>query len=41
MTPHECASLLAANQTVASLKRLFPGAELIDLHPNEPGKGDA
>ena len=41
MTPHECASLLASQQTVASLKRLFPGAELIDLYPNEPGKGDA
>ena len=41
LTPHECASLLASQQTVASLKRLFPGAELFDLYPHEPGKGDA
>ena len=41
MTPHEAATLLASHQTVASLKRLFPGAELLDLAPHEPGKGDA
>jgi hypothetical protein len=41
MTPHECASLLASQQVVASLKGLFPGAELIDLYPNEPAKEDA
>jgi hypothetical protein len=41
MTPHECASLLASHQTVASLKRLFPDSELLDLYPNEPAKEDA
>lgn len=41
MTPHECASLLASQQVVASLKELFPGAELIDLYPHEPAKEDA
>ena len=40
LTPHEVATLLASHQVAASLKRLFPGAELLDLHPDEPVKGD-
>lgn len=36
LTPHEVATLLASTQVIASLKNLFPGAELIDLYPSEP-----
>jgi hypothetical protein len=36
LTPAEVATLLSSTQTIASMKRLFPGAELIDLYPAEP-----
>ena len=36
LTPHEVATLMGSAQTLASLKGLFPGAELIDLYPTEP-----
>lgn len=41
LTPHEVATLLGSQQALASLKNIFPGAELIDLYPGEPAKEDA
>jgi hypothetical protein len=40
VTPDECATLLAAQQAVASIKGWFPGAELLDLYPTEPAKAE-
>jgi hypothetical protein len=43
ITPDEVAALLAnveAFKPVAAIKRLFPGAEILDLRPGDP-KGDA
>lgn len=34
LTPSEVAVLLASTQVVTSLKRLFPGAELLEIRPS-------
>jgi hypothetical protein len=36
LTPAEVATMLAGAQALASVKALFPGAEIIDLYPTEP-----
>lgn len=41
ITPDEVAALMAGIEgfkQIASIKKLFPGAEIIDLHPGEPAK---
>lgn len=43
LTPDEIATLFAGIEgfkTIAAVKQHFPGAEIIDLHPNEPAKAD-
>jgi hypothetical protein len=43
ITPDEVAAVLAnveAFKPVTAIKRLFPGAEMLDVHPGEPAKGD-
>jgi hypothetical protein len=43
ITPDEVAGILAnieAFKPIAAIKRLFPGAEMLDLHPREPAQGD-
>lgn len=35
LTPSEVATLLASSQVITSLKRLFPGAELIEIRPSK------
>ena len=43
ITPDEVAAVIAnveAFKPIAVIKRLFPGAEMLDLHPGEPAKGD-
>lgn len=43
-TPDELAAIMAGLESfkaLASMKRLFPGAELLDLHPSEPAKFDS
>lgn len=35
VTPDEVATLLSAQQGIASIKGAFPGAQLIDLYPEE------
>jgi hypothetical protein len=42
-TPDEVAAILAnleALKPIVAIKQLFPGAEILDLHPGEPAKGD-
>ena len=43
ITPDEVAVLLVhveAFKPIAAVKRLFPGAEIVDLHTGDPAKGD-
>lgn len=44
ITPDEVAKLMASVEQfkfVGAVKQLFPGAEVIDRYPDEPGKADA
>jgi hypothetical protein len=44
ITPDEVAAIIAnieAFKPIAAIKRIFPGAEILDLHPGEPAKQDA
>jgi hypothetical protein len=44
VTPDELAAILAGLESfkaLASIKRMFPGAEIVDRFPNEPAKEDA
>lgn len=44
ITPDEVAALMAGIEgfkQIASIKRLFPGAEIIDMHPGEAAKFDS
>jgi hypothetical protein len=44
ITPDEVAAIMAnleAFKPIAAIKRLFPGAELLDVRPGEPAKEDA
>jgi hypothetical protein len=44
ITPDEVAAIVAnieAFKPIATIKRLFPGAEILDFHPGEPAKEDA
>lgn len=44
VTPDEVAAVfsgLEGFKALASIKRLFPGAEIIDVRPGEPAKGDS
>ena len=43
VTPDEVATIVAhleAFKPITLIKQLFPGAEILDLHPGEPAKGD-
>lgn len=40
MTPDEVAKLVSGSQTLASIKSIFPDAEVVDVFPNEVAKGD-
>lgn len=43
LTPDEIAALFAGIErfkTIAAIKQQFPAAEIIDVHPKEPAKGD-
>jgi hypothetical protein len=43
ITPDEVAAIVAnieAFKPIATIKRLFPGAEILDIHPGEPAKED-
>jgi hypothetical protein len=40
LTPDECATMLAAQQELARIKGAFPGAEVIELYPQERRLGD-
>jgi hypothetical protein len=43
VTPDEVAAIVAnleAFKPIAAIKRLFPGAEILDVYPGEPAKGD-
>jgi hypothetical protein len=43
VTPDEVAAIVAnleGFKPIALIKRLFPGAEILDIHPSEPAKGD-
>lgn len=40
MTPDEVAKLVAGSQMLASIKSVFPDAEVVDVFPNEVAKGD-
>lgn len=41
MTPDEVAKLVAGSQMLASIKSVFPDAEVVDVFPGEAAKGDA
>jgi hypothetical protein len=44
ITPDEVAAILAnieAFKPIATIKRLFPGAEVLDIRPGDPAKEDA
>ncbi len=44
VTPDEVAAILAGLEgfkVIDVIKRQFPGAEVIDFHPDEPAKGDS
>jgi len=41
MTPDEVAKLVAGSQMLASIKSVFPDAEIVDVFPDEVAKGDA
>jgi hypothetical protein len=43
VTPDEVAAIVAnleAFKPIAAIKRLFPGAEIVNVFPGEPAKGD-
>jgi hypothetical protein len=43
VTPDEVATIVAnleGFKSIALIKRLFPGAEILDVHPSKPAKGD-
>ena len=43
LTPDECAALFAQCEgfkSIAAIKNMFPGAEIIDKYPGEPAKAD-
>ena len=43
ITPDECAALFAQVEgfkSIAAIKNMFPGAEIVDVHPGEPAKSD-
>jgi hypothetical protein len=43
ITPDDVATIVAhleGFKPITLIKRLFPGAEILDLHPGEPAKGD-
>jgi hypothetical protein len=43
VTPDEVAAIVAnleAFKPIATIKRLLPGAEILDVYPGEPAKGD-
>jgi hypothetical protein len=39
-TPDHESANIEAFKPIATIKRLFPGAEILDLHPGEPAKED-
>jgi hypothetical protein len=44
VTPDEVASMLNAIEAfkpIATIKRMFPGAEIIERYPDEPAQDDA
>lgn len=44
VTPDEVAAVLAGLEgfkALAAIKRIFPGAEIVDVHPGEPAKAES